>query len=116
MRSTVRTLVALLAVLSLAGVGVAVVALSNRMQVTNAITQLVIFYAIFFAPILLPKEQLPEVLQAISAFMPITYAADAMRGALTNLEGTNVPQDVLILTGFMLASLGMSAASIRKRG
>ena len=58
--------------------------------------RLVIFYAIFFAPILLPKEQLPEVLQAISAFMPITYAADAMRGALTNLEGTNVPQDVLI--------------------
>ncbi|MEX1103288.1 MAG: ABC transporter permease, partial [Dehalococcoidia bacterium] len=61
--------VVVLGIASLAGVGVTVVMLSNHFQVTNAITQLVIFYVVFFAPILLPKEQLPELLQAVSTVM-----------------------------------------------
>ncbi len=55
--------VAFLAVFSLAGVGVAMAVYSPHQQVTNALTQLIIFYVLFFAPVLLPKEQLPELLQ-----------------------------------------------------
>jgi ABC-2 type transport system permease protein len=108
--------VILLGIASLAGVGVTVVMLSSHFQVTNAITQLVIFYVVFFAPILLPKEQLPELLQAASTVMPPTYAADAMRASLTDLPGTALYRDLVVLTGFAAASLALSAASIRRRG
>jgi ABC-2 type transport system permease protein len=108
--------VILLGIASLAGVGVTVVILSSHFQVTNAITQLVIFYVVFFAPILLPKEQLPELLQAASTVMPPTYAADAMRASLTDLPGTALYRDLVVLTGFAAASLALSAASIRRRG
>lgn len=108
--------VILLGIASLAGVGVTVVMLSSHFQVTNAITQLVIFYVVFFAPILLPKEQLPELLQTASVVMPPTYAADAMRASLTDLPGTALYRDLAVLTGFAAASLALSAASIRRRG
>jgi ABC-2 type transport system permease protein len=108
--------VILLGIASLAGVGVTVVMLSSHFQVTNAITQLVIFYVVFFAPILLPKEQLPELLQAASTVMPPTYAADAMRASLTDLPGTALYRDLVVLAGFAAASLALSAASIRRRG
>lgn len=109
-------LVILLGIASLAGVGVTVVMLSSHFQVTNAITQLVIFYVVFFAPILLPKEQLPELLQAVSTVMPPTYAADAMRASLTDLPGTDLYRDLALLAGFAAASLSLSAVSIRRRG
>ncbi len=108
--------VILLGIASLAGVGVSVAMLSNHLQVTNAITQLVIFYVVFFAPILLPKEQLPDLLQAVSTVMPPTYAADAMRASLTDLPGTNLSRDLVVLTGFAAVSLSLSAVSIRRRG
>ncbi len=108
--------VIVLGIASLAGVGVTVVMLSSHFQVTNAITQLVIFYVVFFAPILLPKEQLPELLQTVSTVMPPTYAADAMRASLTDLPGTDLYRDLVVLSGFALVSLTLSAASIRRRG
>ncbi|MGH7752197.1 MAG: ABC transporter permease [Gemmatimonadales bacterium] len=108
--------VLLLGIASLAGVGVAVAAFSNHLQVTNAITQLVIFYVVFFAPILLPKEQLPDLLQTVSTVMPPTYAADAMRASLTDLPGTHLSRDLAVLTGFAAVSLSISALSIRRRG
>lgn len=109
-------LVIMLGIASLAGVGVAIVAVSSHMQVTNAITQLVIFYVIFFAPILLPAEQLPEALQAVSRVMPVTYVADAMRASLTDMEGTRLGRDLVVMTGFAVASLSLAAVSIRRRG
>jgi ABC-2 type transport system permease protein len=105
-----------LGIASMAGVGVSIAVLSNHYQVTNAITQLVIFYVVFFAPILLPKEQLPHLLQAASTVMPPTYAADAMRASLTDLPGTNLSRDLVVLSGFAVASMALSAASIRRRG
>jgi ABC-2 type transport system permease protein len=108
--------VILLSIASLAGVGVAVAVLTKQLQVTNAITQLVIFYVVFFAPILLPKEQLPEMLQAVSTIMPPTYAADAMRATLTDLPDTELYRDLLVLSGFAAASMALSAVTIRRRG
>ena len=68
-----------------------------------------IFYAIFFAPILLPREQLPEILQAVAGVMPVTYLADAMRAVLTDLEGTELRQDLVVMGAFAAASLASPA-------
>jgi ABC-2 type transport system permease protein len=108
-------LVILLGIASLAGVGVCIVTFSNHLQVTNAITQLVIFYVVFFAPIMLPASQLPDGLRTVSKVMPPTYAADAMRASLTDIEGTHLHRDLVILSGFAVVSLSMAALTIRRR-
>ena len=75
-----------------------------------------IFYVVFFAPVMLPVEQLPWVLRQVSVVMPPTYAADAIRGSLTNLPDTHILRSMAVLGGFALASLAFSAGVIRKRG
>ncbi len=109
-------LVVPLAVLSLAGVGVAISVLSPWPQVTNALTQLAIFYVLLFAPIMFPKEQLPGLLQDISIVMPPSYAADAMRATLTNLPGTELGKSLAVMAGFAVVSIVASAITVRRRG
>jgi ABC-2 type transport system permease protein len=112
----VLLLVIPLIVLSLAGVGVAVAIFSPYFQLTNAITQMVIFYVILFAPVMMPKEQLPSLLQQIAVVMPPTYAADAMRGAVTDLPGTHLWRSLGVMGLFTVVSLGASALAVRRRG
>ncbi len=105
-----------LSMLSLAGVGVAIGVLSPHPNVTNAFSNLAVFYVLLFAPILIPKEQLPALLRHLATVLPTTYAADAMRGALTDLQGTHLGRSMLVMAGFTVVSLGVSAVSVRKRG
>ena len=108
--------VVILGVLSLAGVGIAIGTISPQPQLTNALTNLTMFYVLLFAPVLLPKEQLPALLRHFSVAMPPTYTADAMRGALTDLPGTDLARSLWVMGAFTLGSLGLSAAAIRRRG
>lgn len=109
-------IVVVLGVLSLAGVGVAMAMYSPHMQVTNALTQVIIFYVLFFAPVLMPAEQLPGFLQATAHFAPPAYAADGIRATLTDIPGTHLGRSLLMMSGFAAASLALSAVAIRKRG
>lgn len=108
--------VALLTFVSLAGVGVAMAVLSPHQQLTNALTQLIIFYVVFFAPVIIPHSQLAEMLQHISVVMPPTYAADAVRGSLADLPETHLGRSILVLAGFAVVSLTASATTTRRRG
>lgn len=105
-----------LAVLSLGGLGIAMAILSPHMQLTNAVTQLIIFYVLFFAPVIAPASQLPAFLQHVGHFLPPTYAADAFRATLTDLPGTHLYRSMLVLAGFGVASLTAASLAVRRRG
>lgn len=109
-------LVLVLGVASLAGVGVTMAVVSPHQQVTNALTQLIIFFVLFFSPVLMPAEQLPWLLQQTAHLAPPTYTADAVRATLTDLPGTHLGRSLLVMAGFAAASLTMSATAIRRRG
>jgi ABC-2 type transport system permease protein len=112
----VVVLVAVLAVFSLAGIGVAMAVLSPYEQLTNALTQLIIFWVLLFSPVMMPKEQLPWALQKLAIVMPPAYAADAMRASLTDLPGTHLARSLVVMTLFAVGSLGISAIAVRRRG
>ena len=109
-------LVAQLAVLSLAGIGVTLAVISPHQQLTNVLTQLIIFYVLFFGPVLLPESQLPVALRHISDFMPTSYIADAIRGSTTDLPGTHLGRSLAVMAAFGLFSMTLSAISVRRRG
>jgi ABC-2 type transport system permease protein len=61
------------------------------------------------------RDLLPTVLERISDVLPLSYATDAMQ-TLTRTSATGeVWQDVLVVTLFAVASLGLGAATLRRR-
>lgn len=109
-------LVVVLGIASLAGVGIAMALYSPRQQITNAATQLIIFYVLFFAPVLIPREQLPGVLQATARLAPPAYAADAVRATVTSLPGTDLAGSLAAMSAFAAGSMVLAAVAIRRRG
>ncbi|GIW14483.1 MAG: hypothetical protein KatS3mg063_0336 [Tepidiforma sp.] len=108
--------VIVLGIASLAGVGIALAVYSPHQQVTNAATQLIIFYVLFFAPVLMPREQLPALLRETARFAPPSYAADAVRATVTDLPGTHLGASLAAMALFAAGSIALSAVAIRRRG
>ena len=66
--------------------------------------------------LLVPRDQLPTVLQWISDVLPLSYAVDAMQTITSDANGTTqVLGDVAVVLGFVLALIGLGAATLRRR-
>jgi ABC-2 type transport system permease protein len=66
--------------------------------------------------LLTPRDQLPGVLEAVSNVLPLSYAVDGMRTLAAVADGTgDVVQDVLIVLGFVLGSVLLGSATLRRR-
>jgi ABC-2 type transport system permease protein len=71
---------------------------------------------ILLCGLLVPREQLPGVLHAISDVLPLSYAVDAVSGvAVGNGFGEGAGSDALVVLAFILAALGLGAATLRRR-
>lgn len=66
--------------------------------------------------LLVPREDLPDVLNVASDVLPLSYAVDAMRTITVDASaGGEVAQDVGIVLGFVLVLIGLGAATLRRR-
>lgn len=70
---------------------------------------------ILLCGLFVPREVLPQVLEVVSAVLPLSYAVDAMQ-TLTRTSGTaDVWADLAVVAGFALAALALGAATLRRR-
>jgi len=66
--------------------------------------------------LLVPRDQLPPALHALSSVLPLSYAVDAMHTVTTNPSGTSdVLADLAIVLAFAVAALAAGAATLRRR-
>jgi ABC-2 type transport system permease protein len=66
--------------------------------------------------LLVPRDQLPDVLHAISSALPLSYAVDALRDVTANAEvATSTWVDLGVVVGAVLLALGLGAATLRRR-
>jgi ABC-2 type transport system permease protein len=71
---------------------------------------------ILLCGLLVPREEMAEWLQWISALMPFTYAYDALsRAATDETLGTRFWFDVVVLMAVTLGSLVLGAATLRRK-
>src|SRR3954470_2961593 len=70
----------------------------------------------FLCGLLVPRDQLPDWLQAVSDLLPMTYAVDALQevGSSTTATGT-MWIDIGVVAGAALLALGLAAATLRRR-
>jgi ABC-2 type transport system permease protein len=66
--------------------------------------------------LLLPREQLPPVLEWLSDVLPLSYAVDAMQKISNNpSSGSDVALDIVVVLGFVVAAIAGGAATLRRR-
>jgi ABC-2 type transport system permease protein len=70
----------------------------------------------FLCGLLVPQEQLPGWLQAVSDALPLTYAVEALQEVGGSPEATGTMWvDVAVVAGAALLALGLAAATLRRR-
>ena len=70
---------------------------------------------ILLCGLFVPREVLPEVLEAISNVLPLSYAVEAMQTLTRTADTSEVWPDVGIVVAFALSGLALGAATLRRR-
>ncbi len=65
--------------------------------------------------LLVPRDQLPDVLSRLSDVLPLSYAVDAMQHLTTSTSTGQVWSDIAVVSAFAIAGLAFGAATLRRR-
>lgn len=66
--------------------------------------------------LLVPRDQLPAILETISDVLPLSYAVDAMKQVAASASWSeDLTFDVVVLAGFVIGALLLGAATLRRR-
>jgi ABC-2 type transport system permease protein len=76
---------------------------------------LFVFPQILLAGLFVPRVALPDVLEAISDVLPLSYATDAMQHLARQSSTGEVWQDLAVVAGYAVAGLALGAATLRRR-
>jgi ABC-2 type transport system permease protein len=74
-----------------------------------------VFPQIILGGLFLPRDQMPDVLHAISTVLPLSYAIDAINAVTAGDEGWDVWAPLLVVLGFGVAALVAASLTLRRR-
>jgi ABC-2 type transport system permease protein len=75
----------------------------------------VILPQIILGGLFVPRDEMPQVLETISAFLPFTYALDALMKVAADDLGGRFWLDVGVVVGSIALALVLAAATLRRR-
>ncbi len=94
-----------LTALALSGLGAAIGLLSPSYQLVNIFSQVAGITVMFAAPVMIPWESLPKVLQWFGWLLPPSYAADALRRAVLGINDSRLMLDLAVLAACAIFSI-----------
>jgi len=65
--------------------------------------------------LVMPRDQMPAVLEAISVVLPLTYVIDAMQSLAAEPDVAAIWGDVGVIIGFVVVAVAVGAATLRRR-
>lgn len=75
-----------------------------------------IFPQLLVCGLLLPLEKMPDILEAIAYYLPLTYAVDALQRVVVETDLSNEAwRDVAVVLGFIVVAIALAAATLRRR-
>jgi ABC-2 type transport system permease protein len=96
-----------------AAIGNAIAAVSSHPQVTNLLTNVIVFFIFLFSPINFPIENLPGWLQSLHEVLPIEPMAELVRSTLTG--ASTAAGDWLYVAIWAVGSFLLSATVSSRR-
>jgi ABC-2 type transport system permease protein len=97
--------VLLLGTYAMSGLGAFIGFWSRDAQVSSLATQVLSTIIIFLAPVYIPVERLPGLLQVTAKAIPTTYVARALRLTVSGAPVSSIWPDIALLAGLSLVSL-----------
>jgi ABC-2 type transport system permease protein len=105
----------ILGIFSFIGIGIMAISMSGDQASSTMIVNLLMFPMMFLGGVFYPIQQMPWFMQAISKFIPLTYAADAMRKImLLNAGISDVLPQIVILVVFGIVTMAIAVPLFRK--
>jgi len=65
--------------------------------------------------LIMPRDQMPAVLEAISVVLPLTYVVNAMQVISTDTDVSAIWGDVGVIAGFIVVVVAVAATTLRRR-
>lgn len=94
-----------LTAIALSGIGAAIGVLIPDFRVVALVSQLAMLIVMFTSPVLIPSDQLPQILRWFGYLLPPAYAADGLRRSLIGVWDMCLLVDIVVLGGCAIASL-----------
>jgi ABC-2 type transport system permease protein len=70
---------------------------------------------VFLGGVLVPVEQMPGYLEAVSRVLPLTYAIQGLRDIMVRGQGLEgIAMELGILAGFAILMMVLAAATVRR--
>jgi ABC-2 type transport system permease protein len=91
----------LLTVFSIVGLGILITSFTSTEETASMVMMTITFPMMFLSGVFFPLQQMPEFMQVIAKFLPLTYAVTALRRVV--VLGVGIPAistDIIILFGF----------------
>jgi ABC transporter DrrB family efflux protein len=76
---------------------------------------LLVFPQIILGGLFMPRDQMPDVLYAISDWLPLSHAIDAIDAVTAGDEGWGVSGPLLIVAAFAVGALILASLTLRRR-
>lgn len=76
---------------------------------------LIVFPQLILSGVFMPRDQMPSVLTAISDWLPLTYAVEAVNAVTAGDAGWDAWRPILIVCIVLIVVLVLAAASLRRR-
>ncbi|HWV49997.1 MAG TPA: ABC transporter permease [Microbacterium sp.] len=76
---------------------------------------LLVFPQIILGGLFMPRDEMPEVLYAISDWLPLSYAIDTIDAVTAGDEGWDVFGPLLIVVAFAVGALVLASLTLRRR-
>lgn len=105
----------LLSVFSLVGLGILITSFASTEETATMIMMTLTFPMMFLSGVFFPLQQMPQFMQVIAQFLPLTYAVSALRRVV--VLGAGVPAistDIIILFGFGIVLLSVALFSFER--
>ncbi len=74
-----------------------------------------VFPQIILGGLFMPRDQMPDVLYAISDWLPLSHAIDAVNAVTAGDEAGEAVRPLLIVAAFAIASLAVASLTLRRR-
>jgi len=105
----------LLTVFSFVGLGILITSFADKEETATMVMMTLMFPMMFLSGVFFPIQQMPSYMQTLANFLPLTYAANAMRKVM--VLGAGMPAitpEIIILAVFGIVLLSVAVPMFKR--
>ena len=108
-------LLILLTVFSFVGLGILITSLADKEETATMVMMTLMFPMMFLSGVMFPIQQMPSYMQTLANFLPLTYAATAMRKVMVLGAGMSaITPEIIILAVFGIVLLTIAVPMFKR--